>query len=121
MEVITTELCSLLKVLEFKKKFFFLQKIIFFFILPEFCSARRWVISKVSLRDRALPEVLQDPRKPKNTSGVNVIKLFASLLMMRPNKLEHLSLETLSSQVLELEGKDRANQIGAPFIYCLLG
>ena len=31
--------------------------------------------------------------------------------MMRPNKLEHLSLETLSSQVLEFEGKARANQI----------
>ncbi len=29
--------------------------------------------------------------------------------MTRPNKLEHLSLETLSSQVLEFEGKDRAN------------
>jgi hypothetical protein len=35
--------------------------------------------------------------------------------MMRPNKLEHLSLETLSSQVLEFEGKARANPIGAPF------
>ncbi len=29
--------------------------------------------------------------------------------MKRPNKLEHLSFETLSSQVLELEGKARAN------------
>jgi hypothetical protein len=29
--------------------------------------------------------------------------------MMRPNKLEGLSLETLSSQVLEFEGKARAN------------
>jgi hypothetical protein len=35
------------------------------------------------------------------TLGVNVIKLFPSSLMMRPNKLERLSLETLSSQVLE--------------------
>jgi len=31
--------------------------------------------------------------------------------MMRPNKLEHLSLETLSSQVIEFEGKARANPI----------
>jgi hypothetical protein len=29
--------------------------------------------------------------------------------MTRPNKLEDLSLETLSSQVLEFEGKARAN------------
>ena len=35
--------------------------------------------------------------------------------MMRLNKLDHLSLETLSSQVLEFEGKARANPIGAPF------
>ncbi len=31
---------------------------------------------------------------------------------MRPNKLEHVSLKTLSSQVLEFEGKARANPIG---------
>ncbi len=31
--------------------------------------------------------------------------------MMRPNKLEGLSLENLSSQVLEFEGKARANPI----------
>jgi hypothetical protein len=30
---------------------------------------------------------------------------------MRPNKLECLSLETLSSQVLEFEDKARANQL----------
>jgi hypothetical protein len=47
--------------------------------------------------------------------GVNVIKLFPPSLMMRPNKLEHLSLETLSSQVLEFEGKAIAYPIGAPF------
>jgi hypothetical protein len=34
---------------------------------------------------------------------------------MRNNKLEGLSLETLSSQVLEFDGKARANPIGAPF------
>jgi hypothetical protein len=45
----------------------------------------------------------------------NVINLFPLVLMTRPNKLEHLSLETLSSQVLEFEGKARANPIGAPF------
>ncbi len=36
---------------------------------------------------------------------------FPSSLTMRPNKLEHLSLETLSSQVLEFESKARANPI----------
>jgi len=35
--------------------------------------------------------------------------------MTRPNKLEGLSLETLCSQVLEFEGKAKANPIGAPF------
>ncbi len=30
---------------------------------------------------------------------------------MRPNMLEHLSLETLSSQVLEFDDKTRANQL----------
>jgi hypothetical protein len=55
------------------------------------------------------------------TPGVNVKKLFPSSLMMRPNKLEHLSLETLSIQVLEFEGKDRTNPIGAPFRSFLLG
>jgi hypothetical protein len=61
--------------------------------------------------------------------GVNVIKLFFLccnviktflLLMMRPNKLEHLSFETFSSQVLEFESKARPNPIGAPF-RCFLG
>ncbi len=36
-------------------------------------------------------------------------------LMTRPNKLEHLSLETLSYQVLEFKGMARANPIEAPF------
>jgi hypothetical protein len=40
---------------------------------------------------------------------------FPSSLMMRPNKLEGLSLETFSNQVLEFEGKARANPIGEPF------
>jgi hypothetical protein len=31
---------------------------------------------------------------------------------MRPNKLEHLSLETLSSQVLEFEGEARCFLLG---------
>jgi hypothetical protein len=42
-------------------------------------------------------------------------------MTMRRNKLEHFSLETLSSQVLEFEGKDRANPIEAPFRCFLLG
>jgi hypothetical protein len=41
--------------------------------------------------------------------------------MTKPNKLEGLSLETLSIQVLEFEGKVRANPIGAPFRCYLLG
>jgi hypothetical protein len=45
---------------------------------------------------------------------VGQVSLFSSL-MTRPNKLERLSLETLSSQVLEFEGKARSNPIGAPF------
>jgi hypothetical protein len=45
---------------------------------------------------------------------------FSSSLMTRPNKLEGLSLETLSSQVLEFEGKARANPIGTPFRCFLL-
>jgi hypothetical protein len=54
-------------------------------------------------------------------TGVNVIKKFPSSLMMRPNKLEGLSLETLSSEVLEFEGKARAYPIGVPFRCFLLG
>jgi hypothetical protein len=50
-----------------------------------------------------------------------VDQVFSSLLMARPNKLEHLCLETLSSQVLEFEGMGRANPIGATFRCFLLG
>jgi hypothetical protein len=53
--------------------------------------------------------------------GVNVIKLFFSSLMTRPNELEGLPLETLSSWVLEFEGKARANPIGGPFRCFLIG
>jgi hypothetical protein len=52
--------------------------------------------------------------------GVDFIKLFSLSLIMRPNKLEQLSLETLSSQVLEFEGKARVNPIGVPFRCFLL-
>jgi len=41
--------------------------------------------------------------------------------MSRPNELKGLPLETLSSQVLEFEGKARANPIVGPFRYFLLG
>jgi hypothetical protein len=41
--------------------------------------------------------------------------------MTRPNKLEGSSLETLTSQVLEFEGKARANPIGAAFNASFLG
>jgi len=40
--------------------------------------------------------------------------------MMRPDKKERLPLETLSSQVLELEGKARANPIRGTFRCFLL-
>jgi hypothetical protein len=40
--------------------------------------------------------------------------------MMKAKKLEGWSFETLSSQVLELEGKARANPIGTPFRCFLL-
>jgi hypothetical protein len=53
---------------------------------------------------------------------VTVLKIFfPSSLTTRPNKLEGLSLETLSSQVLEFEGKARANPVGASFRCFLLG
>ncbi len=64
----------------------------------------------------AVPEVA-----PEVTPGVNFIKLFPLSLMMRPGKLQHLSLENLSSEVLEFEGKARANPIEAPFRCFLLG
>jgi hypothetical protein len=41
--------------------------------------------------------------------------------MTRPNKLEGLPLENLSSQVLEFEGKARANPIGGTFRCFLQG
>ncbi len=45
-----------------------------------------------------------------DTSSPFSIPCFIPLsLMMRPNKLERLSLETLSSHVLEFKGKARAN------------
>jgi hypothetical protein len=40
---------------------------------------------------------------------------------MRLNMLDRLSLETLSSQVLEFEGKTRADPIWAPFRCFLMG
>jgi len=53
---------------------------------------------------------------------VSMILFFFPLsLTMRPNKLELLSLETLSSQVLEFECKARSNPIGVPFRCFLLG
>jgi hypothetical protein len=59
--------------------------------------------------------------KMSASPGVNLILKIPLSLMTRPNKLEDLSLETLSSQVLELEGKARANPIGAPFRCFFLG
>jgi len=41
--------------------------------------------------------------------------------MTKPNKLEGVPLVTLSSWVLEFEGKARAKPIGGPFRTFLLG
>ncbi len=57
--------------------------------------------------------------EPTGVNGTN--HFFSSSLTMRPNKLECFSSETLSSQVLEFEGKARANPIGVPFRCFLLG
>ncbi len=54
------------------------------------------------------------------TRGQCYMNFFPLSLTMRPNELEVLSLETLSSEVLEFEGKARANPIGAPFRCFLL-
>ncbi len=51
------------------------------------------------------------------SSGLKCYKTFFSLtLTTRPNKLEGLSLETLSSQVLEFGGKARADPIRGRFL-----
>ncbi len=40
-----------------------------------------------------------------------LLNFFPSSLTTRPNKLEHLSLETITSQVLEFEGAARADPL----------
>jgi hypothetical protein len=55
------------------------------------------------------------------SNQVSMLNLYPSSQRVRLNKLDRLSLETLSSQVLEFEGKARANPIGAPFRCFLLG
>jgi hypothetical protein len=63
---------------------------------------------------------------PKNqqtifTTWCQCYKTFFSFsLTMRPNKLEGLPLEILSSQVLKFEGKARTNPNGGPFSCFLL-
>jgi hypothetical protein len=66
---------------------------------------------------RFFPKLFHSTTSP----DIDVLNLFSSSLTSRPNKLEGLSLETLSSQVLECVGKARANPIGAPFRCFLLG
>jgi hypothetical protein len=73
---------------------------------------------EVEVKPEVKVEAVAEPQAPP---GLNLIKLFSSSLMTRPNKLEGLPLETLSSQVLEFEGKARANPIGGPFRCFLLG
>ncbi len=50
-----------------------------------------------------------------------LLNIFPSSLMTRPNKLQGSSSETLSSQVLEFEGKARANPNGVPLDASFLG
>ncbi len=47
-----------------------------------------------------------------------LLNIFSLSLMTRPNKLERLSVETLSSQILDSEGKARANHVSiSPTFY----
>jgi hypothetical protein len=73
---------------------------------------------EVEVKPEVKVEAVAEPQAPP---GLNLIKLFSSSLMTRPNKLEGLPSETLSSQILEFEGKARANPIGGPFRCFLLG
>jgi hypothetical protein len=69
-------------------------------------------------------KVLEDPMTASvyESGQVSVsLNFFPSFLTTRPNKLERLSLESLSSQILDFEGKARANQIGTHFRCILLG
>jgi hypothetical protein len=64
----------------------------------------------------------QESEVEQDSDQVSMFKNFFPLsLMTRPNKLEGLALGTLSSWVLEFEGKARANTIGGPFRCFLLG
>ncbi len=81
-------------------------------------SKKKFLMLKISFLSLVLARCRQADEPP----GVNFIKPFSpSSLMTRPNKLEGLSLETLSSQVLEFVDKARANPIGGPFRCFLLG
>jgi hypothetical protein len=54
-------------------------------------------------------------------SRTDFFSIAAHFIFLQVRMLEGLSLETLSSQVLEFEGKARANPIGAPYRCFLLG
>jgi hypothetical protein len=75
------------------------------------------MVSGLELPSCVLPEKGDNPMKP----GVNVIKLFSFITDDKAYKLECLSFETLSNQVLEFEGKTRANPFGTHFRCFLLG
>jgi hypothetical protein len=68
-----------------------------------------------------LQDILEHPwlQTPKKSSEENLVSIllnfFLSSLTTRPNKLEGLPLVTLSSWVLEFEGKARANPIRGSF------
>ncbi len=103
-------------------------------------AARKILVKQVTVRlsfpgRRSTPAVICLPTATSRRSGSasacssspwscwcqSYKTFFPSSLTKRPNKLEDLSLETLSNKVLEFEGKARANPIGAPFRCFLLG
>ncbi len=64
---------------------------------------------RVAFRDS--PPQVRAIMSPQDDPVSMLYNFFPSSLTTRPDKLEGLSLETLSSQVLEFEGKARANPV----------
>jgi hypothetical protein len=91
---------------------FMAQNLVFFIFAPSYQAVS-------GLPD---PTGEKERHNSESDSQVSILQnLFSSSLTFRTNKLELLFLETLSSQVLEFKGKARANPIGAPFRWYLLG
>jgi hypothetical protein len=74
------------------------------------------MLSAVAPRDKPRRQRGRKKSFYKIATSVQCYKTFFPLsLTMRPNKLEDLPLETLSSWVLEFEGKAKGNPIGGTF------